>query len=107
MQIDFHHGATYVVARIAGFSPEQAQVIAHSAQYIDDATKEGVIKFDNFSMFRCMASAHKSIDYRNFEALKIILYADSFSLSTRKSNPLMTLKFQTLFKGLSVVPIVR
>ncbi|SMF52272.1 DUF6765 family protein [Pseudobacteriovorax antillogorgiicola] len=70
MQIDFHHGVTYILARLAGFSREQAQIIAHSAQYVDDATKEGVVKFDNYSMFRCIASAHKAVDYRNFEALK-------------------------------------
>ncbi len=34
MQIDFHHGLTYVVARLAGgFDHPQASIIAHCAQY--------------------------------------------------------------------------
>jgi hypothetical protein len=28
MQIDFHHAATYVIARIAGFNHDDASVIA-------------------------------------------------------------------------------
>jgi hypothetical protein len=69
MQIDFHHGVTYCVARLAGFKPESASIIAHSAQYVDDATSSGLIKFDNDALFQRISSAHKKLDYRNFEEL--------------------------------------
>jgi hypothetical protein len=69
VQIDFHHAATYVIARLAGFSPEDAEIVAHSAQYVDDATSSGEIYFDNGGMYERMSSAHKFYDYRNMGAL--------------------------------------
>ena len=69
MQIDFHHAVTYVCARLAGFEPEDADVVAHSAQYVDDATAQGEIWFDNGMFFERTASAHKTLDYRNSKAL--------------------------------------
>lgn len=69
MQIDFHHGVTYVVARLAGFEHEAASIIAYSAQYVDDAISDGFIRFDNGALFQRISSAHKMLDYRNFEEL--------------------------------------
>jgi len=69
MQIDFHHAVTYVTARVAGFNHEDANTIAHSAQYVDDATKEGVIKFKNGAKYSRIASAHKMLDYKNLDEL--------------------------------------
>jgi hypothetical protein len=69
MQIDFHHAATYVVARLAGFSAAESEIIAHSAQYVDDATSSGEIYFDNGGMYERMSSAHKLYDYRNMGEL--------------------------------------
>lgn len=69
MQIDFHHGVTYVCARLAGFSRDEADIIAHSAQYVDDATKSGEIYFDNGMIYTRIASAHKMLDYKNVNAL--------------------------------------
>jgi hypothetical protein len=70
MQIDFHHGVTYVVSRLAGFNHPEADIIAHSAQYVDDAINQGIIKFKNSkALFRRISSAHRMLDYRNFEAL--------------------------------------
>jgi hypothetical protein len=71
MQIDFHHGVTYVVSRLAGFEHEAASTIAYCAQYVDDATNSGVIQFDNGALFNRMSSAHKMLDYRNFQELAI------------------------------------
>jgi hypothetical protein len=45
MQIDFHHAVTYVVARLSGFKQEKAEIIAHAAQYVDDATSSGTVHF--------------------------------------------------------------
>ncbi|MEB3295643.1 MAG: DUF6765 family protein [Synechococcales bacterium] len=69
MQIDFHHGATYVCARIAGFDHASASTIAYCAQYVDDATNAGIIRFENGSLFYRISSAHKMLDYRNFQEL--------------------------------------
>lgn len=69
MQIDFHHGVTYIVARLAGFDRQAASKIAYCAQYVDDATHAGVIRFSNGAQFNRISSAHKMLDYRNFREL--------------------------------------
>lgn len=65
MQIDFHHAVTYVAARIAGFEHPQADIIAYSAQYVDDATSDGVVCFDNGAMYFRTSSCHKTFDPDN------------------------------------------
>lgn len=69
MQIDFHHATTYVIARLAGFDQSRAGIVAYCAQYVDDATNAGLIRFDNNAMYNRISSAHRMIDYRNFEEL--------------------------------------
>ncbi len=69
MQIDFHHGTTYVLARLAGFEQPEAEIIAYCAQYVDDATNKATIKFSNGALFERIASAHKMLDYKNFKEL--------------------------------------
>jgi hypothetical protein len=69
MQIDFHHAVTYVCGRLAGFSHDAAGTIAYAAQYVDDATNSGLVRFDNGAMFQRISSAHKLFDYRNFREL--------------------------------------
>lgn len=69
MQIDFHHATTYVVARDAGFSHNDADIIAYAAQYVDDATSSGAIYFDNRAAYNRISSAHKMLDIRNTEEL--------------------------------------
>ncbi|WP_022665712.1 DUF6765 family protein [Desulfospira joergensenii] len=69
MQIDFHHGVTYVTARAAGFEHPEAEKIAYCAQYVDDAVKTGTIGFQNKAIYARVCSAHSMMDYRNMEAL--------------------------------------
>ncbi len=69
MQIDFHHGVTYVVARLAGFEQPEAETIAYAAQYVDDATSAGTVYFDNKALYHRISSAHKMLDPRNAEEL--------------------------------------
>lgn len=69
MQIDFHLCVTYVVSRIAGFGHREAETVAHCAQYVDDATNSGTIIFDNGAMYSRTSSAHKILDYKNFNEL--------------------------------------
>lgn len=69
MQIDFHYAVTYIVARYAGFEHTPAEKIAYCAEYVDNATNSGTIKFDNGAMYKRISTAHKMLDYRNFEEL--------------------------------------
>ncbi|RLA83347.1 MAG: hypothetical protein DRG78_04610 [Epsilonproteobacteria bacterium] len=59
MQIDGHHTLTYVLSRMAGFEHSEANTIAYSAQYVDDATNAGIINFTNNAMFSRISSAHE------------------------------------------------
>ena len=65
MNKDFHYGIIYVVARFAGMTTVQAQVVAHACQYVDDATTDGPLKFREQQSFDRFASAHEMLDYRN------------------------------------------
>ena len=65
MQIDFHHTVTYVVARLAGMDHEKAEIVAYSAQYVDDCTSSGIINFSNKAIYERISSAHKLFDLRN------------------------------------------
>ncbi len=77
MQIDFHHAVTYVIARAAEFNHQEAEIIAYSAQYVDDATSSGLVQFylgdiDKPQLgptYTRISSAHKMLDYRNNNAL--------------------------------------
>lgn len=67
MQIDFHHGTTYVLARWAGFSQQEAEILAYASQYVDDAVQSGMIHFSNGAKFSRRSSAHKVFDIYNFD----------------------------------------
>lgn len=67
MQIDFHHAVTYVTARIAGFNHEEADIVAYSAQYVDDATSSGAVVFSNKALYTRISSAHKALDTENLD----------------------------------------
>ncbi|MEO3704981.1 DUF6765 family protein [Trichormus azollae HNT15244] len=65
--MDFHHGVTYIVARLAGVKYEYASIVADCDQYVDDAINACLIRFDNGAMFTRISSAHKMLDYHNFQ----------------------------------------
>lgn len=44
MQRDFHYNVIRILAEKAGFLPEEAQIIAYSSQYVDDAIEHKPIK---------------------------------------------------------------
>jgi hypothetical protein len=67
MQIDFHHAVTYVLARNANFTHEEAEVIAYAAQYVDDADSSKPICFHNGAMYQPIASSHPSADPANLD----------------------------------------
>src|SRR5471032_565431 len=65
MNIDFHYGMIFVVARLAGLTPTQAETVAHACQYVDDATTDGLLHFAGGETFERFASAHEMVDYQN------------------------------------------
>ena len=67
MQIDFHHATTYVIARFSGFNHDDASVIAYSAQYVDDSTSSGFIRFANGMRYLRSATAHPMSDPDNLD----------------------------------------
>lgn len=62
MQIDFHHAVTYVCCRLAGMPDDDAKIVAHAAQYVDDATNDGPLQFDTGQRYVRVTSAHKTLD---------------------------------------------
>ncbi len=67
MNIDFHYGVVYIVARVGGMTPDQALTVAHACQYVDDATTPGILRFQGGETFERFATAHKTFDYANTE----------------------------------------
>ena len=61
MQIDFHYGTTYVLARLAGFNADDSYVIAYSSQYVDDSNTTGEIHFRNqpYASYYRIRTAHR------------------------------------------------
>lgn len=67
MNIDFHYGVVYIVARIGGMTACEALTVAHACQYVDDATTHGILRFSGGETFERFATAHKLFDYSNTE----------------------------------------
>ncbi len=65
MNIDFHYGVIYATSRLAGLNKNDAQIVAHSCQYVDDATTNGLLTFSGGETFERFASAHEMCDYKN------------------------------------------
>ncbi|MFH1050400.1 MAG: DUF6765 family protein [bacterium] len=74
MKKDFHYCAIRVIAEKAGFSPEEAQIIAFASQYVDDAVEYEKIKVKNLppdikyerrkgEIFDPTCTAHKGFQY--------------------------------------------
>ena len=65
MQKDMHFYGVYALALASGIKPETASIIAHSSQFVDDATIDEAIELSgNGSVLPTMTS-HKPIDYQN------------------------------------------
>ena len=65
MQIDMHYYGTYAMARAAGLERETAQVIATSAQFVDDNIARDAVTFRDGSRIDTEATAHHPIDLSN------------------------------------------
>ncbi len=60
MQKDFHFYCIGVLARVAGFSPEEAITIAYSSEYVDGATENEPIKVGKL-IFDPVRTAHNGL----------------------------------------------
>jgi hypothetical protein len=67
VNIDFHCGVVYIVARTGGLPADGALTVAHACQYIDDATTPGLLRFAGGEIFERFATAHAMFDYSNTE----------------------------------------
>lgn len=65
MQIDFHHAVTYIVGRLAGLTSNDAQTVAYSCQYVDDATNSGSVEFESGQRYIRISSAHRTLDLKD------------------------------------------
>ena len=65
MQLDMHYYATYAMARAAGIEPDDAQIIATSAQFVDDNVAQSHVTFRDGSRIDQEATAHHPINLSN------------------------------------------
>lgn len=65
MQLDMHYYATYALARAAGIPADQARIIAHADQYVDDSLEDFFETFESAGLYLPVMSSHKPLDYRN------------------------------------------
>lgn len=70
MQKDMHFAGTYIVARAAGFDHAEASTVANAAQYVDDATHSGFVRFTSGALFQRTATCHALADPDNLNALQ-------------------------------------
>ncbi len=66
MQIDMHFYGIYALARAAGIGSDEAKLIAHSSQFVDDSLEDEHYKIeeDEQAILPTMTS-HKPLDYKN------------------------------------------
>jgi hypothetical protein len=78
MNIDFHHGTIYILSRLAGFEKKDANIIAYSSQYVDDACNCGTITFSNLphAAYYRISSSH---DVNLLEGVRAHLNGDSYN----------------------------
>ena len=67
MQLDMHYYGTYAMARTAGIKPDSAQVIATSAQFVDDNTARGHVEFRDGARIDQEPTAHHLADFSNLD----------------------------------------
>lgn len=67
MQIDMHYFGTYAMARAAGLTRETCQIIASSAQFVDDNAGDIEVKFKDGARVNAVATAHHTVDIKNLD----------------------------------------
>ena len=67
MQKDFHYYGTYVLARAAGINTKTAQIIASSAQFVDDSVKKKTFDYEDGSSIVTEVTAHHAKSVENLD----------------------------------------
>ena len=62
MQTDMHYYGTYAIARVAGIPERDANIIAYSAQFVDDSSQRDSELHDDEGMMWGIATAHHAKD---------------------------------------------
>jgi hypothetical protein len=62
MQVDMHFYGTYAIARIAGFSSDQARTIATAAEFVDEAVAAEPVEMNGLTYVLPVVSAHRMYD---------------------------------------------
>ena len=60
MQLDLHYYGVAFLARAAGFSQDEAEIIAYSSQYVDDSTEGSPVHVGDY-LFNPVRTAHYSL----------------------------------------------
>ena len=62
MQEDMHYYGTYAIARAAGLSVKDAEVVAYSSQYVDESTANEELFHADGGVFQTSATAHTNAE---------------------------------------------
>jgi len=66
MQEDMHYYGVYALARAAGIRHDEARLIAHASQFVDDASEDGAIVVeDGARAILPTTTSHKALDVKN------------------------------------------
>ena len=68
MQQDMHHDGTFCLARAGGLNRKSSQVVAYSAQFVDDNIAAHVDDHHDGSKIYAVPTAHHAADISNREA---------------------------------------
>ena len=67
MQIDMHYYATYSMARAAGMDKHSANIVATSAQFVDDNTAKSHVNLQDGSRIDQEPTAHHALNLKNLK----------------------------------------
>ena len=67
MQKDMHYYGTYAMARAAGIKKKACEVIARSAEFVDDNAKADSIQFADGARLDALPTAHHTLDIANID----------------------------------------
>lgn len=62
MQVDMHFHGTYAIARIAGFPPDRARIVATAAEFVDRAVAADPVDLNGLTFILPVVSAHRMFD---------------------------------------------
>ncbi len=85
MEYDFHYYAVAVLARAAGYPPQDALTIAYASQYVDNATESAPFHVGGF-LFEPVRTAHDGLRVYNW-AIQKRVYIPFHFLPARMFDP--------------------